>query len=169
MRNTTQCVIHRDLRKIRGGKCQQLAVQTQMVQLFQRICNRGFKKSHRVEFKPLHPSCSIIDSSRSLYTCTVDMHSSPAEADKSFLLPLTSSILRAQESISEPDLEASPLTHKSTQSVRGRHLGKSLFLTRVSRKSRWVEVASNHRSLLGCLAIPLSHQPLFRSDLGSVT
>lgn len=50
----------------------------------------------------------------------VNMHASPAEADKSFLLPLTSSILRAQESISEPDLEASPLTHKGTQSVRGK-------------------------------------------------
>lgn len=37
---------------------------------------------------------------------------SPAEADKSFLLPFTSSMLRAQESISEPDLEASPFTHK---------------------------------------------------------
>lgn len=48
----------------------------------------------------------------------VNVHASPAEADKSFLLPLTSSILRAQESISEPDLEASPLTHKGTQSVR---------------------------------------------------
>lgn len=46
--------------------------------------------------------------------CLVCLHASPAEADKSFLLPLTSSILRAKESISEPDLEASPLTHKHT-------------------------------------------------------
>lgn len=56
------------------------------------------------------------------HICTVNVHDSPAEADKSFLLPLTSSILRAQESISEPDLEASPFTHKSAHSVRGKHL-----------------------------------------------
>lgn len=91
------------------------------------VCNKGFEKSQRVGFSSLHSSCSIIDSSRvkqyllSVYLCTVYDCASPAEADKSFLLPLTSSILRAQESISEPDLEASPLTHKSTQSVRGKH------------------------------------------------
>lgn len=41
------------------------------------------------------------------------MSDSPAEADKSFLLPLTSSILRAQELISEPDLEASPFAQNN--------------------------------------------------------
>lgn len=98
----------------------------------------------------------------------VNMHASPAEADKSFLLPLTSSILRAQESISEPDLEASPLTHKGTQSVRGKkkkkHLWNSLFTG-----SGWVEVASKHRSLLSCISASMLNQSSFRSDLGSVT
>lgn len=45
---------------------------------------------------------------------TADGHASPAEADKSFLLPLTSSMLRAKESISEHDFEASPLAHKKS-------------------------------------------------------
>lgn len=43
------------------------------------------------------------------------MSDSPAEADKSFLLPLTSSILRAQELISEPDLEASPFAQNNNK------------------------------------------------------
>lgn len=43
------------------------------------------------------------------------MSDSPAEADKSFLLPLTSSILRAQELISEPGLEASPFAQNNNK------------------------------------------------------
>lgn len=41
------------------------------------------------------------------------MFDEPAEADKSFLLPLTSSILRAHKLISEPDLEASPFAQNN--------------------------------------------------------
>lgn len=51
------------------------------------------------------------------------MSDSPAETDKSFLLPLTSSILRAQELISEPDLEASPFAQNNNKKrVIGEHL-----------------------------------------------
>lgn len=59
----------------------------------------------------------------SLCTPICSMSDSPAEADKSFLLPLTSSILRAQELISEPDLEASPFAQNNNKlRVRGEHL-----------------------------------------------
>lgn len=48
-----------------------------------------------------------------VYIYTSRMSDAPAEADKSFLLPLISSILRAHELISEPDLEASPFAQKN--------------------------------------------------------
>lgn len=89
---------------------------------------------------------------------TADGHASPAEADKSFLLPLTSSMLRAKESISEHDLEASPLAHKKSthkkcyRKKKKKHLWNYLggFLQDL-RESRWVDVASKHRLLLSYL------------------
>ena len=98
----------------------------------------------------------------------VNVHASPAEADKSFLLPLTSSILRAQESISEPDLEASPLTHKGTQSVREKKQKKTKTPVKLCLQEA------------GGLKLPLSTDPCLavsqpqcgispRFDLGSVT
>lgn len=69
VRNTTEYVIYRDQTEIREGKCQQLTVQTQMVQVLPSVYNRGFEKSQRVEFKPLHSSRSIGDVSRPVYIC----------------------------------------------------------------------------------------------------
>jgi len=67
--------------------------------------NGGFETPPRVDFLSEHQWMQT------------HVHVSPAQADKSFLLPSTSSMLRAQESISEPGVEASPLknTHRESQ------------------------------------------------------
>lgn len=67
--------------------------------------NGGFETPPRVDFLSEHQWMQT------------HVHVSPAQADKSFLLPSTSSMLLAQESISEPGVEASPLknTHRESQ------------------------------------------------------
>lgn len=91
---------------------------------------------------------------------------SPGEADKSFLLPLTSSTLRAQESISEPKLDVSPLTHKQTHSKRQKRACVCFFGE--FTESMWAEIASKHRSLLVFISVRLFQEPLFKSEPGSV-
>lgn len=80
-----------------------------------------------------------------VYICTSRMSDAPAEADKSFLLPLTSSILRAQELISDPDLEASPFAQNNKNNrIRREHLWKCPFLSVTEIKC--YEFACKHRS-----------------------
>lgn len=74
------------------------------------------------------------------------MSDAPAEADKSFLLPLTSSILRAHELISEPDLEASPFAQNNkNNSELEENTCKNVSFS-VWQKSSCYEFASKHRS-----------------------
>lgn len=70
--NRTQNAICRELTKIKERKCQQLTVQTQMVEVLPSVCNRGFDKLQRVEFNPLHSS--MIKAGSSNAVCVVCTH-----------------------------------------------------------------------------------------------